>query len=97
MTIIVQQKNQRQKVLIAVSLIMFLVTAFIIWQGFFKEEKIATEPISIIIEREEVKIDFDALKHPLLKTFQPFFEIQPFSQGTSSAETIGRENPFLPL
>lgn len=101
MTIIVQQKNKKQKILIAVFLFVFLATVFVVWQGFFKKQEALSDQVSIIVQGPEIKIDFDALNHPLLKTFQLFFEIQPFEAASSSdatsTEKLGRENPFLPL
>lgn len=100
MSIIIQQKNQKQKILIAVFVIMLFATVFVIWQGFFKEQQAITEQISITNRNPEIKIDFSILDHPFLKTFQPFFDIQPFQASTSTAtstEMLGRENPFLPL
>lgn len=95
MTIIIQQKNQKQKIFIIVFVLMAVAMAFVIWQGFFKKPSTESEQILIFGPQEEVKIDFDALKHPFLQVFQPFFEIQPLA--TSSEENVGRENPFLPL
>lgn len=102
MTIIIQQKNQKQKILIAVFAIVFLATIFVIWQGFFKKQEAVTEQISITNRNSEIKIDFSILDHPFLKTSQPFLNIQPFqtstsSDATSTSQTLGRENPFLPL
>lgn len=97
MTIIIQQKNQKQKIFIMIFLVMFLVTVFILWQNFFKKQQSTAGQISIINQNEEIKIDFDTLKLPFLKKFQPFFEIQPFLQDASNTEKIGRENPFVPL
>ncbi len=98
MTILVQQKNQKQKIFIIIALIMFAAMAFVIWQGFFKKPTAESEQILIFGRQEEVRIDFDVLGHPFLKIFQPFFEIQPFSTSTSTStlDKIGRENPFIP-
>lgn len=83
-----QRKIQRNLILIFIGVI--LVTAFVLWLGFFKEEKI-TPPKEPFEVRKEIKIDFGVLKNPLLKALQSFSEIEPLEE-----EKLGRENPFLP-
>lgn len=96
-TFLEQKEKQRNLILIFIGIV--LIMAFIIWQGFFKEEKI-TPPEEFLGVKKEIKIDFEVLKNPLLEEFQPFVKIKPF-QVTPPAEgemveELGRENPFIP-
>jgi hypothetical protein len=98
MAIVFVQQNKKQKTLIFILIGSLLITAFVVWYGFFREEKSATE---LYIEenteasQEEIKIDFSVLKNPLLQELQPFSEIQPLG-GSSTPGVAGRANPFIP-
>lgn len=98
MAIVFVQQNKKQKVLLFILIGSLIITALVVWYGFFREEKSATE---LYIEenteasQEEVKINFSVLKNPLLKELQPFSEIQPLGS-SSTPGTAGRENPFIP-
>lgn len=89
MVIVYIKQKKIQKILILVFIAILLIIAFVVWQGFFREEK-ETFLEELILPREEVKIDFDFLKGPFLKELQPFSEIEPLE------EEIDRENPFVP-
>ncbi len=89
MAIIYIKQRKIQKVLILVFIAVLLIIAFVVWQGFFREEK-ETLSEGFILPRREVKIDFDFLKSPFLEKLQSFSEIE------SLKEEIGRENPFIP-
>jgi len=89
MAIVYLKQKKIQRILILIFIIVLLIIATVIWQGFFKEEK-ETFLEELILPREEVKIDFDFLKSPFLEELQPFSEIEPLE------EEIGRENPFIP-
>lgn len=79
-----------QKYLPYILIGMLLITAIVVWQGFFKKEK----PIlpEIIFIPQKIEIDFECLEDPILRELQPFEKIKPFEEGTE----IGRKNPFLP-
>lgn len=95
MAIVFVQKNKKQKVLIFILVACLVITAVVLWFGFFKEEKSVSE---IYLEenteasQEEIQINFTVLKNPLLKELQPFSEIQPME----TTESKGRGNPFIP-
>lgn len=102
MAIVFTQQNKKQKMLLWVLVASLIVTGFVLYFGFFSEQK---TPSEIYIEentqaaQEEIKIDFTVLQNPLLKDLQSFSEIQPLQSGTSTsaAGNKGRENPFLPF
>jgi len=75
-----------------------ILTAAILWFGFFNQGKDDSEVYTAEnteTSQDEINIDFSVLKNPLLKELQPFPEIQPLGQGTSTGSK-GKENPFLP-
>jgi len=102
MAIVFTQQKKNQRILIFVFFAILLITAIIVWQGFFnKEEELSGE--NVVLSQEEIKIDFNVLKSPLLKELQSFSEIEPLKGSTTTVkgkiETTGkkgRENPFLP-
>jgi hypothetical protein len=102
MAIVFVQRNKKQKTLIFVLVAILIITAAVIWFGFLRKPKSGSEAYieqNPEVAQEEIKIDFSVLKNPLLKELQPFSEIQPLEQGTStggSTGSKGRENPFLP-
>jgi len=90
MAILFLEKTKKQKYLLIVSLVVILITTFVIWRAFFIKEKPPEKVISK--PKREIKIDFETLKNPILEEFQPIEKIPPLSPTT----TIGRETPFLP-
>ncbi len=88
------QKKEKQTYLIVALVIVILVTAIILWQGFFREKKpislpsVIPEPV--VLGYPEIRINFELLEKPEVKALIPFEEIPPF-EGEG-----GRENPFLP-
>ncbi len=101
MAIVFAQQKKIQRSLILIFVIVILITAIVIWQGFSKKEiEIPTEGVTIF-PREEVKIDFEILKNPVLKELWSFPEIEPFKEIISAEgkpiQKVGRENPFLPF
>jgi len=94
MPVVFSQKKKIQKSLIIVLGAVFLITGYVVWNGFFKEEK--AEEVSmqdlIIFSRQQVNINFDVFKDPFLEDIQPFIEINPISKD----QVIGSNNPFLP-
>jgi len=88
MAITFLEKRKRLKSLIPVLVIVILITAVIVWRGFFvKEEPFLPE---VIKPAKKIEIDLQALKSPELEELQPFEKIPSFE------EEIGRENPFVP-
>jgi hypothetical protein len=86
------EEKKRQKYLILVFLAVALISAVVLWQGYFKKE----EPVSPTpgLSFREVKINFDVLESPVLKELQPFEEIS--LEGLLPLEVnVGRENPFI--
>jgi len=104
MAIIFLREKRTQKSLIVIFILIVLATAFIVWQGFSKEEKAEV----YVVEKEfkfiprKIEIDFSVLENPVLEGLQPFFEIEPLEEATPTEEgielptEIGRENPFIP-
>ncbi|MCX6760610.1 MAG: hypothetical protein NTZ84_00680 [Candidatus Nealsonbacteria bacterium] len=98
MAIVFAQQNKKQKVLIFILVAILITTAVVLWFGFFGKNKTGSEAYiaeNAEVSQEEIKIEFSVLKNPLLKELQPFSEIQPLEQSTSTGSK-GRENPFLP-
>jgi hypothetical protein len=93
--LIQQKKNQRNQIIILA--VVLVITLFVVYQGFFKKEEKFQEE-EILVQKPEIKINFDILDSPIFESFQPFYEIEPFVESTTTEETIsvGRENPFLP-
>lgn len=92
------QQKERQRKLIFVFAGIILITIFIFWQGFFKEEQ--TGPVEESLEfKKKIEIDFEILKQSSLKELIPFPKIKPFQQSTSTEsgtiKKIGRDNPFI--
>ena len=88
MAITFQEQIKKQRNLISVFLGVILVAAFVIWRGYFYEEK-AVEEITLR-HFKKIEIDFDVLELPLLNELQPMEKIPAFEG------EIGRENPFIP-
>lgn len=83
------QERKKQKYLTLIVMVVFIITAVILWFGYFREPKLVSEkaPVRSI---KEIKIDFDALENPFLQ------ESQVFGKTPSFEGEIGRDNPFLP-
>ena len=89
MVILFLEKTKKQKYLIIVFLVVILITALVIWRGFFIKEKPSEKVISK--PKREIQIDFETLKNPILEEFQPIEKIIPLGPEIE----IGRENPFI--
>jgi len=103
MAIVFTQQKKNQRILIFVFFAILLITAIIVWQGFFNKEEEEFSGGNVVLSQEEIKIDFNVLKSPLLKELQSFSEIEPLKESTTTVkgkiETTskkGRTNPFLP-
>ena len=82
-----KRKIQKQFILILIAIV--LITILVIWRGFFAGEKI-TLPKENLEQAKKVKINFDILEDPILKSLEPFTEIEPIGESVE----FGRENPF---
>ena len=95
MAIVFLQKEKKQRNLIIVFVAVILIAIVVLWFGVFSEEEPEVEEIPLFPERE-IKMDFGILESPELESSRPFSEIEPFEEGTTTGQIIGRENPFLP-
>ena len=92
MAIIFLKKKNLQKILISVFILVLLITAIIIWRGFFQDEEgIISDWEILSLPRQKVEINYEVLASPFLEELESFLEIEPLPK-----EEIGRENPFIP-
>ncbi len=86
------EKRKYQKYLILVFVILVIVVGVIFYSDFFLE-KLKIEPkISLPPEYfPEIKIDFQVLKSPDLKSLEPFPELPSYP----GEDRIGKQNPFV--
>jgi hypothetical protein len=96
MAIVFLQKEKKQRNLILVFSAVILITVVVLWLGLSKKETSSTVDIASLLPKREVNINFDVLENPVLQSLQPFPEIEPFEESTTTQNIIGRENPFLP-
>lgn len=83
----IQKKIQKYLVITVISII--IITAGVLWFGFFKKEA----PAAAVVSQRMISgidINFDVLSSPFLLKAKSFEGIPDF-QGKA-----GRENPFLP-
>ena len=83
------QQRKKQKYLIVIVMAMFVITAVLLWSGYFRKPEPVLEE-ALVGSIKEIKIDFDVLENPFLQESQVFEKIPSFEG------EIGRENPFLP-
>jgi len=88
-TFIEERKKIRRLIPVLAGII--LMTAIVLWFGFFVEERF--EIVEVKEPVKKIEINFQILKDPILKDLEPFEEIKPFEEIVE--EKIGRENPFL--
>jgi len=69
------KERKKQKYLIIGFGVVLLVTAVILWFGYFKKEGPAPSLPAGVVPIKEIKINFEVLKDPLLIEFQPFEKI----------------------
>ena len=96
MAIVYIQHKKIQRYFILVFLAVLLLMGFVVWKGFFSGDKTVVSEEKVTTSREETKINFEIFKSPIFQSLQPFSEIQPFQESTTTNEKMGRENPFLP-
>jgi len=90
MAIVFLEKTKKQRYLIIFFLALILIASFIVWRGFLIKEKPPEKVISKPVRK--IEIDFEVLKNPILKEFQPVEKMIPLGPEVE----IGRENPFVP-
>ena len=83
------EKGNRQKYLIGFLIVIVLVTIFILRKNIFKTP-ISILPSPEIFLPQDIEINFEALKNPLIKELQLPEAEKPFDG------KAGRENPFIP-
>lgn len=102
-TFVKQRKKQKNLVFILIGLL--LATILIVWFGFFRRETGAPQVAQVSYPiAEEIKINFEVLRSPFLKSLQQFYEIRSLKETASISpeageeeipQKPGRENPFL--
>jgi len=91
MAIVFVEQIKKQKYLILVfGIVIFLIMAVILWEGFLAKEK-PPEVGIFPIPTKKIKINFEIFKNPLLEELQPIEKIVP-----ETGIKPGRDNPFLP-
>jgi len=101
MAIVFLKEKRTQRSLIVVFVLVVLITAFVIWQGFFKKEAEVSFEEGFKFLPRKIEIDFSTLENPNLEALQLFFKIEPLEEATPTEEgiglptEIGRENPFM--
>lgn len=88
MAITFLQKKKIQRTLILVLGAVVLVTASVIWWGFFVTSTFPEE--DALVPPLRVEVDTSILSHPLLK------ELDEPRAKTQIPSEVGRENPLLP-
>lgn len=83
------QEGKKQKYLALIVMAVVIITAVILWFGYFREERPAVFPVPARLFRE-IKMDFNVLESPFLQESQVFKKIPSFEG------EMGRKNPFLP-
>ncbi len=86
------QERRKQKYLTIIVIAAFIITAIILWFGYFRKPVPVSEstPLFSGVGVKEIKIDFDLLESQFLRESQIFEKVSSFEG------EIGRNNPFLP-
>jgi|GEM_PF-798507 len=99
------QKRKSQRNLLYIFIGIIIITSLVVWQGFFKEEKVlfSTPSEKTFIENyPEININLGFFENSLLEELQPFIKIEPLAdfppkeEGEKYEGEKGREVPFLP-
>ncbi len=78
------KERKKQKYLIMGFGVVLLVTAVVLWFGYFNKEKPdKLPPVGVVLIRE-IKINFEVLENPLLIEFQPFGKISTLLIGAKN-------------
>ena len=87
-----RQQKKKQKTLLIVGVAVILITAGVLYFGFFREQK-----LSFVVEVgqeefiQEVTIDTTVFDNPFFTKDKPFIDVSAFDGD------VGRENPFIPF
>ncbi|MDO8633156.1 MAG: hypothetical protein Q8O97_02075 [bacterium] len=85
------QQRQMQRLLTSAFLLVIGITAFILWQGFFKQAPTDVTVPNVGAPRQKVEINFDFFKSNVFEKFSlPLEEPVP-------PQNLGRQNPFVPF
>ena len=90
-TFVEKQKTERKQLLM-VGLVL-IITGIVVWWGFFREASDILDEDSIVIPKKQIKIDFEVFETGVFQKLQSFSIIE---LSTTTEESAGRENPFLP-
>lgn len=85
------KQKKKQKYLLFISIVFFMISLVVLWWGFFREEKPFIAPSVEPAFIRDINIDFNMLDRIKEENFESFEKIPPLSPD----EKIGRENPFL--
>ncbi|MBI2642061.1 MAG: hypothetical protein HYW96_00610 [Candidatus Wildermuthbacteria bacterium] len=85
------QQRQVQRILTFAFLLVIGVTAFILWQGFFKQAPSSVAVPNVGAPRQKVEINFDFFKSTIFEKFSLPLE-EP-----KAPQNLGRQNPFVPF
>jgi len=95
-----KKEQTKQRILIAIFLVVLIITLFVLWWGFLKPSTSTVYIGNTAVPKSagdsssqygDVKIDFNVLESQFLKELQTFKNIAPLQKNS------GRDNPFLPL
>lgn len=93
MVLTLVQRKKMQQVLILVLLAVMLITAAVLWFGFFKTEPISLGGLQGVVSPipQQVEVNFGVLSLPLLQ------ELDAPADPILEPSSKGRNNPFLPF
>ena len=93
MTLSLLEKKKQQQIFILVLVAVLLITATVLWLGYFKKEPAAlTGPQGAVIPvPQQVEVNFGVLSFPLLQ------ELNAPAEPVVEPDSKGRSNPFLPF
>ena len=89
MTVDFRKEKRKQKYLIYVAIIVIIITATVLWFGFFQSDG-STEFNNSPILTREIYVNFDSLNSDAFAKFKEFNKTAVFEG------SVGRLNPFLP-
>ncbi len=92
MAITFLEQRKRQQKLLPILAVVLIVTLFIVWWGFLREESASSVFESLVpAVQQKVEINFDFLQGLNPDDFYSFEKIPPLE------EEVGKENPFIPF
>jgi hypothetical protein len=93
MALTLLQRKKMQQVLILVLVAVLLITATVLWLGYFKKEPVGVPESQGVVKPvpQQVEVNFGVLSLPLLQ------ELDIPAQAVLEPLLKGRDNPFLPF